>query len=196
MTLVNLKCPNCGGSIQMDDARITGFCMYCGAKYQVQEEIRRILVQHSGAVELSRKNEVSNLLVRAEDKVNSLLPNYNLTLEEFQEQANTIEANYFERILDIDVHNQKLKEIKDRLDREIENRLLIEEKEIERAERIEMLKKIFKGIGIGIVIILMIFPFGFFMEQGESGLGGFILTAVVGVIVIALIARIKTDTQD
>jgi len=180
----------------MDDARITGFCMYCGAKYQVQEEIRRILVQHSGAVELSRKNEVSNLLVRAEDKVNSLLPNYNLTLEEFQEQANAIEANYFEKILDIDVNNQKLKEIKDRLDREIENRLLIEEKVIERAERIEMLKKILKGIGIGIVIILMIFPFGFFIEHGESGLGGFILTAVVGVIVIALIARIKTDTQD
>jgi hypothetical protein len=170
--------------------------MYCGAKFQVQEEIHRVLVQHSGAVELSRKNEVSNLLVRAEDKVNSLLPNYNLTLEEFQEQANAIEANYFEKILDIDVNNQKLKEIKDRLDREIENRLLIEEKVIERAERIEMLKKILKGIGIGIVIILMIFPFGFFIEHGESGPGGFILTAVVGVIVIALIARIKTDTQD
>ena len=32
MTLVALKCPNCNGEIQMDDAKEFGFCMYCGTK--------------------------------------------------------------------------------------------------------------------------------------------------------------------
>ena len=32
MPLIALKCPECGGDIQLDDAREFGFCMYCGCK--------------------------------------------------------------------------------------------------------------------------------------------------------------------
>jgi tetratricopeptide (TPR) repeat protein len=32
MGLISLKCLNCGGGIQLDDAREFGFCMYCGHK--------------------------------------------------------------------------------------------------------------------------------------------------------------------
>ncbi len=34
MTLVPMKCPGCGGEIQLDDSKEFGFCMFCGAKIQ------------------------------------------------------------------------------------------------------------------------------------------------------------------
>jgi len=57
MALINLKCPNCSGSIQMDDSKETGFCLYCGSKFLVNDEIQRILIEHSGSVEINRQNE-------------------------------------------------------------------------------------------------------------------------------------------
>ena len=50
MALVNLKCPNCCGSIQMDNNVDKGFCMYCGSLFFVKEEVQRIQVQHYGSV--------------------------------------------------------------------------------------------------------------------------------------------------
>lgn len=39
MVLVALKCPNCGGEIQLDDEREFGFCLYCGSKVVLTERI-------------------------------------------------------------------------------------------------------------------------------------------------------------
>lgn len=39
MVLVALKCPHCGGDIQLDDAHEFGFCLYCGTKIIVRDEV-------------------------------------------------------------------------------------------------------------------------------------------------------------
>lgn len=41
MALIALKCPNCGGSVELDDKREIGFCMYCGNKMIMQESIKQ-----------------------------------------------------------------------------------------------------------------------------------------------------------
>lgn len=50
MSLVNAKCPNCGASIQLDDSREEGFCLYCGSKVKVQEATSKIRIDKSGEV--------------------------------------------------------------------------------------------------------------------------------------------------
>ena len=47
MSLVNVKCPNCGDSIQLDNERADGFCSYCGSKIKVQEAINLIRIDKS-----------------------------------------------------------------------------------------------------------------------------------------------------
>ncbi len=39
MAIVALKCPHCGGDLQLDDSRQFGFCQYCGTKIMIQEQI-------------------------------------------------------------------------------------------------------------------------------------------------------------
>lgn len=39
MALKALKCPSCGANISLDDNREFGFCLYCGSKIQVGEQI-------------------------------------------------------------------------------------------------------------------------------------------------------------
>lgn len=42
MKIVNVKCPGCGASIQLDADRETGFCSFCGSTVKVQEAIQKI----------------------------------------------------------------------------------------------------------------------------------------------------------
>jgi DNA-directed RNA polymerase subunit RPC12/RpoP len=42
MPFVSVKCPSCGGDIQLDDSRESGFCVYCGAKVMYKEAVQRI----------------------------------------------------------------------------------------------------------------------------------------------------------
>lgn len=51
MSLVSVKCPNCGASIQLDDSRQEGFCSYCGSKVKVQEAISKIKIDKSGEIQ-------------------------------------------------------------------------------------------------------------------------------------------------
>ena len=51
MSLVDIKCPNCGASIQLDNSRESGFCSYCGSKVQIQEAINKIKIDRSGDIE-------------------------------------------------------------------------------------------------------------------------------------------------
>ena len=51
MSLVNVKCPNCGAAIQLDSSREEGFCSYCGSKVQVQEAISKVKIDKSGDIQ-------------------------------------------------------------------------------------------------------------------------------------------------
>jgi DNA-directed RNA polymerase subunit RPC12/RpoP len=43
MAFISAKCPECGGSIQLDDAKESGFCLYCGTKVLLSESIPQIV---------------------------------------------------------------------------------------------------------------------------------------------------------
>lgn len=122
MAIINLKCPNCGGSIQMDDARETGFCMYCGEKFLTKEEVQHVLVQHSGNVELSRKNDIDNLLIRLEEKANLLISNNQISVADYLDQFRVLETNYIDKILDLDAKNQEVIKIRNRIKGEADKR--------------------------------------------------------------------------
>lgn len=51
MSLENVKCPNCGASIQLDSSRETGFCSYCGSEVKIQEVISKVKIDNSGNVQ-------------------------------------------------------------------------------------------------------------------------------------------------
>lgn len=58
MSLVNVKCPNCGAEIQLDSSREEGFCSYCGSKVIIQEATNK--------VKIDKSEEIQNLLQLAE----------------------------------------------------------------------------------------------------------------------------------
>ena len=60
MSIKNIKCPNCGGSIQIEDSLEKGFCMYCGGVIIVQDEIQKIKIEHTGKVEVSGKVQIDD----------------------------------------------------------------------------------------------------------------------------------------
>jgi DNA-directed RNA polymerase subunit RPC12/RpoP len=52
MALIALKCPQCGGEIQLDNVREIGFCMYCGCKVVLQEALNhQVTIDESHKVE-------------------------------------------------------------------------------------------------------------------------------------------------
>ena len=55
MALIALKCPNCGGTVQMEDNMKQGFCIHCGS---------RIMNQPAGT---DKRSEVVNYLKMAKD---------------------------------------------------------------------------------------------------------------------------------
>lgn len=85
MSLVALKCSNCGGDIELDDSKDSGFCMHCGTKLIVQDEIQRIEI--SGKVTIDNSETYENCLNLANDAYMS---------------HNYLEAyNYYTKVLEI-----------------------------------------------------------------------------------------------
>ncbi len=41
MPVVALRCPHCGGDIELDDKKEFGFCCHCGTKIMIQEQIKQ-----------------------------------------------------------------------------------------------------------------------------------------------------------
>ena len=41
MSIIALKCPNCGGNLEFEDSREFGFCQFCGTKVMIREEINK-----------------------------------------------------------------------------------------------------------------------------------------------------------
>ena len=66
MAIQNLKCPNCGGEVQLDDNLEKGFCMYCGGAIQIKEEVAKIKVEHSGKIEIDDSKKLANSLALAD----------------------------------------------------------------------------------------------------------------------------------
>lgn len=58
MSLVPMKCPNCGASIMLDAANKEGFCSYCGSKLKTQEIVNRVKIDNT--------EDVDNYLALAE----------------------------------------------------------------------------------------------------------------------------------
>ena len=79
--MLQLKCPNCGADITLDDTREFGFCSYCGTKVLLDEYKKRVDGIPGAA----------NLLLRAE----------NFLMHDDLEKA----KEYYNRVLDIDIHN-------------------------------------------------------------------------------------------
>jgi DNA-directed RNA polymerase subunit RPC12/RpoP len=64
MSFVAAKCPQCGGDLQLDPEKETGFCMHCGSKIIVQEAIRIVRVDNSHMVDTWMKMGKSALEAR------------------------------------------------------------------------------------------------------------------------------------
>lgn len=56
MPLVNAKCPNCGGTLQVDSGKDAAICPYCGSAFIVEKAINNYnvsyTVQHADVVNM------------------------------------------------------------------------------------------------------------------------------------------------
>ena len=113
--MLQLKCPNCGADITLDDTREFGFCSYCGTKILLNEYNKRV----------DGIPGVANLLLRAEDF--------------FKKDDLEKAKEYYNRVLDIDIHNIDailgLELIKEK-----EDEILAEKKRQEEARSKEIFK--------------------------------------------------------
>ena len=86
MRFIKASCPSCGGNIELDKDKDTGYCSYCGSKI-VKD---KILIEHNGNISLNGLANEKSLIERA------FL---------FIEDRSFINAEkYFERVLDINPH--------------------------------------------------------------------------------------------
>jgi len=51
MKLVSARCTNCGGEIQLDEEKETGYCLHCGSKVIVADAIKNIRIDNSHLIE-------------------------------------------------------------------------------------------------------------------------------------------------
>jgi len=64
MPFLPVKCPNCGGNIELDDQREKGFCMYCGSQIVYKEAVQKM--ELSGVVSVKGVADKEKLLQNAE----------------------------------------------------------------------------------------------------------------------------------
>lgn len=70
MPLVNAKCPNCGGILQVDNEIRTAQCPYCGGAYIIENAIKKYITNkythvdclHADVVELQDEKTLENRL--------------------------------------------------------------------------------------------------------------------------------------
>ena len=60
MALIALKCPHCGGTVQMEDNMKSGFCIHCGSKIINEQNI-------GGSVSIDKSSDLINLLKVAKE---------------------------------------------------------------------------------------------------------------------------------
>lgn len=59
MSLVAVKCPSCGGDLELDGEREYGFCQFCGTKVMLHDTVH---VKHSGTVSIDESSKAANCL--------------------------------------------------------------------------------------------------------------------------------------
>jgi len=64
MPFLPVKCPNCGGNIELDDQREKGFCMYCGSQIVYKEAVQKM--ELSGVVSVKGVADKEKILQNAE----------------------------------------------------------------------------------------------------------------------------------
>lgn len=73
MALIALKCPNCNGDIQLDDKNEFGFCMYCGCKVMIENQLRNVSLdrstEHINLLRLSKNEIASRNWVKASELI-------------------------------------------------------------------------------------------------------------------------------
>lgn len=164
MALVSLKCPNCDGSLKMEDTMEKGFCMYCGTSFLVKDENQHILVEHTGQVELSRNRELDNLLVRAEKLINDVdTCTIDLNVNQYMRnylstELSRINSDYLEKALDIDPNNVKVQRLKEKIASISAEANEIQQKNVDEANRIFKMNA--SGcLVLGLVVLGMLFLF-------------------------------------
>ena len=90
MSLVNVKCPNCGESIQIESERKIIFCSYCGNKVQIEENSQENKITDS-SIELSNLYQNARRAKDAKDN-KSALKYYDMILAK---DPNSWEAVFF-----------------------------------------------------------------------------------------------------
>jgi len=56
MSLISLRCPNCAGSIELDEKKDFGFCMHCGQRVILSENIAQtVRIDHSHSIKNWKK---------------------------------------------------------------------------------------------------------------------------------------------
>lgn len=57
MAFIAAKCPACGGEIQLDDSKESGFCMYCGSRVLLEQAIpQKVEIDGLATLEVKLKN--------------------------------------------------------------------------------------------------------------------------------------------
>lgn len=98
MAIKNIKCPSCGGELQLDDKLEKGFCVYCGNAIVIQEDVTKVKVEHSGKVEISGSVEIDET---------QKIKNYIKLADEAFEVGNFPESYlYYSKCLECDVSNK------------------------------------------------------------------------------------------
>ncbi len=147
MALIQLRCPSCNGSIQMDDTKETGFCMYCGSRFMVRDEILRVV--HGGSVEIDREKEIVNLNFRANQKIDQIV-NAKEPGDTYIKQLEEVKSTYIEKLLDIDALHPRTFATKDRIEQLIRER----RKQDERGNNAAM---IILMVGVLLFVVIMFF---------------------------------------
>lgn len=90
MGIVAIKCPSCGGDVQLDDTKEFGFCINCGTKVMLQSAQK---IKVSGKVKLDTSDNAANCMKLADQAFNS---------------QNYAEAyNYYTKVLEYDSSSYK-----------------------------------------------------------------------------------------
>ena len=78
MPFVAARCPQCGGEIQVDNQKETGFCMHCGSKIIVQEALRTVRIDNTHM--MTNWIEIGNRALESEN-LDEAYTNYTKVLE-------------------------------------------------------------------------------------------------------------------
>ena len=84
MPIVSLKCPSCGGEIQLDDSKDFGFCMHCGNKIMTFENVKQ-------TIRYDNSHLVDNWLALGESALKS-------------DDAKRVES-YADKVIEVDANN-------------------------------------------------------------------------------------------